>query len=227
MPPDAVPPEIRDLADARSDARRARDWATADRLKDELATAGWKVVDAASLYTLERAAPPDVEVDGSLRYGSAASVPSRLDDAPIVDVGNLCIAGNLVKFSPRWGEIAEPTLTHVPALVIRRAQPISARVGEDQPEPLAIGETRELPGVRVELEDDGCAVDTHEGMRRIRLSIPVAIEFGEIRSHGGHFIQASPPTNARRGWLDPQRARELSIYGCAHWRRCNGGSRSN
>lgn len=83
MPPDAVPPEIRAIADARSDARRARDWPTADRLKDELETAGWKVVDAASLYTLERAAPPDVEVAGSVRYGSTASVPSRLDDAPV------------------------------------------------------------------------------------------------------------------------------------------------
>ena len=83
MPPDAVPPEIRAIADARSDARRARDWATADRLKGELEAAGWKVIDAASLYTLERAAPPDVEVGGSVRYGSTASVPSRLDDAPV------------------------------------------------------------------------------------------------------------------------------------------------
>ena len=83
MPPDAVPPEIRAIADARSDARRERDWATADRLKGELEAAGWKVIDAASLYTLERAAPPDVEVGGSVRYGSTASVPSRLDDAPV------------------------------------------------------------------------------------------------------------------------------------------------
>jgi hypothetical protein len=83
MPPDAVPPEIRAIADARSDARRERDWATADRLKGELEAAGWKVIDAASLYTLERAARPDVEVDGSVRYGSTASVPSRLDDAPV------------------------------------------------------------------------------------------------------------------------------------------------
>ena len=83
MPPDAIPPEIRAIADARSDARRERDWATADRLKAELEAAGWKVIDAASLYTLERAVPPDLEVGGSVRYGSTASVPSRLDDAPI------------------------------------------------------------------------------------------------------------------------------------------------
>ena len=66
-----------------SEARRARDWATADRLKAELEAAGWKVIDAASLYTLERAAAPDVEVGGTVRYGSTASVPSRLDEAPV------------------------------------------------------------------------------------------------------------------------------------------------
>src|SRR6188474_1942671 len=64
MPPDAVPPEIRAMADARSEARRARDWATADGLKAELEAAGWRVIGAASLYTLERAAPPDLEVGG-------------------------------------------------------------------------------------------------------------------------------------------------------------------
>ena len=83
MPPDAVPPEIRAIADARSEARRARDWATADGLKAELEAAGWRVIDAASLYTLERAAPPDVEVAGTVRYGASASVPSRLDEAPV------------------------------------------------------------------------------------------------------------------------------------------------
>ena len=83
MPPDAIPPEIRAIADARSEARRARDWATADRLKAELEAAGWKVIDAASLYTLERVAAPDLEVGGTVRYGATASVPSRLDDAPV------------------------------------------------------------------------------------------------------------------------------------------------
>jgi len=80
MPLDDVPPQIRDLADTRGAARRARDWATADRIRDELEAAGWRVIDAASLYTLERAVPPDVERDGVTWYGASVSVPSRLDE---------------------------------------------------------------------------------------------------------------------------------------------------
>ena len=82
MPRETPPQEIVDLADARAAARRAFDWETADRLKGEIEAAGWRVIDAASLYTLERAAPPDVDEGGRTRYGSSASVPSRLDDSP-------------------------------------------------------------------------------------------------------------------------------------------------
>ena len=78
-----APQDVIDLAEARSVARRARDWAAADDLKTRIEAAGWRIVDAASLYTLERAAPPDVEVGGTLRHGSSTSVPSRLDDAPV------------------------------------------------------------------------------------------------------------------------------------------------
>jgi cysteinyl-tRNA synthetase len=83
MPDDEVPADIRELADARAAARRARDWATADGLRARIEAAGWKVRDAGTLYDLERAAPPDVEAGGVVRYGSSASVPSRLDDAPV------------------------------------------------------------------------------------------------------------------------------------------------
>ncbi|HEX5826102.1 MAG TPA: hypothetical protein VFY23_01160 [Candidatus Limnocylindrales bacterium] len=83
MPRHDPPPEIVTLADARSAARRARDWETADRLKAEIEAAGWKVLDAASLYTLEPAAPPDVVEGGVVRYGSSASVPSRLEESPV------------------------------------------------------------------------------------------------------------------------------------------------
>jgi hypothetical protein len=77
---DPVPHEIRQLADDRSRARRAHDWATADRLKGELEAAGWKVIDAASLYSLERLPDAVVEVDGVARYGTSEAVPSVLDE---------------------------------------------------------------------------------------------------------------------------------------------------
>jgi hypothetical protein len=78
-----APQDVIDLAEARSAARRARDWTTADELKTRIEAAGWRVIDAASLYTLERAAAPDVDEGGVVRYGSSASVPSRLDEAPV------------------------------------------------------------------------------------------------------------------------------------------------
>jgi cysteinyl-tRNA synthetase len=83
MPTDPAPQAIVDLAEARAVARRARDWPTADRLRGEIEAAGWRVVDAATLYSLERAAAPDVADVGVVRYGSSASVPSRLDDVPV------------------------------------------------------------------------------------------------------------------------------------------------
>lgn len=83
MPRDDAPPEVTALADARAAARRARGWATADALKASIEAAGWKVIDSGSFYDLERASAPDLEVDGIVRYGSSASVPSRLAEAPV------------------------------------------------------------------------------------------------------------------------------------------------
>jgi len=42
---DAAPPEVSELADRRQEARAVRDFATADRLRDELAAAGWEMRD--------------------------------------------------------------------------------------------------------------------------------------------------------------------------------------
>ena len=75
-----IPEEIEALARRRSDARAARDWATADALRAEIEAAGWKVVDAGTAFRLEPAAAPDVEVGGEIRYGRTEAVPSRLDD---------------------------------------------------------------------------------------------------------------------------------------------------
>lgn len=83
MPRDDAPAEIIALADARADARRARDWSGADALLAQILAAGWKVVDAGTMYDLVRAAAPDIAEDGAVRYGSSASVPSRLDESPV------------------------------------------------------------------------------------------------------------------------------------------------
>ena len=77
-----VPPEIERLGAQRAEARRARDWEAADRLRAEIESAGWKVVDTGLDFRLEPAHPPDVVEGDRVRYGSSASVPSRLDEAP-------------------------------------------------------------------------------------------------------------------------------------------------
>ena len=52
---DEVPAELQQLLQQRNAAKRQKDWATADRLRAELAAAGWKIVDAASGARLEKA----------------------------------------------------------------------------------------------------------------------------------------------------------------------------
>lgn len=78
---DGAPPQVEEAARQRSAARAERDWATADRLRDEIATAGWRVVDSGTAYRLEPASPTDVEVGGEIRYGRTDAVPSRLAGA--------------------------------------------------------------------------------------------------------------------------------------------------
>jgi len=91
---DDVPGPIRALADERAVARRARDFQAADRLRAEIEAAGWKVIDAGTLYSLERAAPPTIEHDGVARYGTSRSVPSRLEDAPVGLASVVLVATN-------------------------------------------------------------------------------------------------------------------------------------
>lgn len=76
----AIPAEVQAAAEARSRARAERDWATADRLRAEIESAGWRVVDRGVAFRLEPASPPDLEHDGEILYGRSDAVPSRLSD---------------------------------------------------------------------------------------------------------------------------------------------------
>jgi len=51
---DDAPDTVRALAEARLAARRAKDWAEADRLRGELAAAGWAMEDGKDGYALKR-----------------------------------------------------------------------------------------------------------------------------------------------------------------------------
>jgi len=54
---ETIPEHVRALADARAAARKAKQWAEADRLRAELAGAGWDVEDGAGGYALKRRPP--------------------------------------------------------------------------------------------------------------------------------------------------------------------------
>jgi hypothetical protein len=75
-----IPDEIAALAEARSAARDARNFAQADRLRAEIEAAGWKLVDHGLRFRLSPVHPADLEEAGTVRYGASASVPSRLDE---------------------------------------------------------------------------------------------------------------------------------------------------
>ncbi|MBI2776710.1 MAG: glycosyltransferase [Chloroflexi bacterium] len=75
-----VPQPVLDAAHARLAARAARDWPTADRLRDEIEAAGWKVVDVGTNFRLEPVRPPTMEAPDGIRYGHSGAVPSRLDE---------------------------------------------------------------------------------------------------------------------------------------------------
>lgn len=122
--PDPIPAEIRRLADERARARRARDWATADRLKAELEEAGWRVVDAGTMYSLERRPPTVVEVDGQTRYGTADAVPSRLDEPALAGVSVVIVVNDRAD-ELAWAVAA--LRTHAP-----RAQVIVVADGPDE-----------------------------------------------------------------------------------------------
>ena len=53
---EAIPADVRALAEARLAARNVRDWAESDRLRDALKAAGWDVEDRKGAYTLKRVA---------------------------------------------------------------------------------------------------------------------------------------------------------------------------
>ena len=78
-----IPDDVLSAAHARARARAGRDWSEADRLRDEIEAAGWTVVDRGTDFALAPAHPPDVEAGGRVRYGSAATVPSRLSEPPV------------------------------------------------------------------------------------------------------------------------------------------------
>jgi hypothetical protein len=74
-----IPEDVLSAAHDRARARADRNWAEADRLRDEISAAGWTIVDRGTDFALSPASPPTVEAEGVVRYGSSSAVPLRED----------------------------------------------------------------------------------------------------------------------------------------------------
>ena len=106
------PPEVVALAQQRAQARSDRDFAGADRLRDEIATAGWIVTDApGGAFTLREQPPYDVKSslrelpdNGALGDTRRATVSVIVDGWP--DDVRVCV---------------DALLTHTPADVVVQA----------------------------------------------------------------------------------------------------------
>jgi hypothetical protein len=131
-----IPSEILDAAHARSQARAARDWAEADRLRAVIDAAGWKIVDRGTDFALSPVHAPDVVDAGVARYGSSASVPSRLEE-PETGLASVVVVSA--------GDVGDLERTH--RGLTRAADGIQAIVVANEPPPydataLAALETR-------------------------------------------------------------------------------------
>ena len=75
-----IPDEVLAAAHDRAAPARPRDWPEADRLRAEIEAAGWKIVDRGTDFALTARRRPTSTTGAVVRYGSSATVPSRLDE---------------------------------------------------------------------------------------------------------------------------------------------------
>ena len=93
--PDGAPGQVHQLAERRTAARRARDYAAADELRDKIAELGWLITDTATGYALAPAAGD--AAGGGAVGGSLATVGLLVEGWP--DDLRECV-GALLQFAP-------------------------------------------------------------------------------------------------------------------------------
>jgi hypothetical protein len=180
-----IPDEVLAAAHARARAREARDWPEADRLRETIEAAGWRIVDHGTDFALSPASPPDVADAGRTRYGASRNVPSRLDDAPVG-------LATVVLIATDWPDDLARALD---GLRGRAPAGSSVVVVADDPSPeqdaaLEILETSPSEGLAVEVvwtsERLGQGGALNAGLRRA--TGPIAIELDTSIEPTGDFI---------------------------------------
>jgi hypothetical protein len=174
------PAEIQDAARRRSEARAARDWATADRLRDEIEAAGWRVVDAGTAFRLEPASPQDVEVGGEIRYGRSDAVPSLLDEpasgtATVVIVASPETAETIAALEALRG--AAPSGVHAVVVADGLSNAAIAGLPEVIAAPSAPPGASDVPAELIRTSEAlGYAAALNIGIRRSRAPIVIALD---------------------------------------------------
>jgi len=165
----SAPEEVVRLAEERSAARAAKDFAAADGLRDRIRDLGWEVTDTPEGFALE-----PVEAEGTHGPVAASDVPSLLEVAPTFDV-------SLHWVCEGWPEDIDRALAAFRATSgDRRLQFVIADV---------TGDTRAgwLEADDVEVvwlaPDSGWAAARNAGLRRSLAPIVVALD-GSIEATG-------------------------------------------
>jgi hypothetical protein len=169
-----APEAVRAAAEARAAARRSKDFAAADRLRDEIEAAGWKVVDFGTAYELRPASPATIEAGGEVRYGSSREVPSRLEEPATGLATTVLVATD-------WPEDLERTLAAVEAHAPAGASVVVVADGPSAALATAIDDGRVAgEGSAVELirtsEPLGHGPATNIGIRRASAPVVVLLD---------------------------------------------------
>lgn len=80
--PTAIPPRVAELLERRAEARAARDWATADALRDQMRTLGWEPIDGPAGSSARPRVP---DAPAAVGYARPEDLASRLEEPASCD----------------------------------------------------------------------------------------------------------------------------------------------
>lgn len=163
-----IPETVLDAAHARAAARAERRWDEADRLRDEIEAAGWRIVDRGTDFALSPAAPPTVEEAGIVRYGSSADVPSRLDEPPSDEATVVLVATD-------WPEDLDRAVGALRRLAPERTSVVVAADAPSEDQEAALADVADAELVRTS-DRLGLAAALNAGIRRAAGRIVIVLD---------------------------------------------------